>query len=136
MDQYIIKGGKPLQGEVNISGAKNAALGILAAAIMSDDKVIIDNLPNVRDINVLLQAIENIGAKVEKIDQNTVKINGGFINSVIIDYEFIRKIRASYYLLGALLGKYKQAKVALPGGCNIGSRPIDQHIKEIGRAHV
>lgn len=129
MEQYIIKGGKPLVGEVTIGGAKNAALGILAAAIMTDETVTIDNLPDVRDINVLLQAIEGIGALVERVDAHTVKINGSNIGSVSIDYEFIRKIRASYYLLGALLGKYKKAQVALPGGCNIGSRPIDQHIK-------
>ena len=132
MNQYIIKGGKPLKGEVCISGAKNAALGILAAAIMSEETVVIDNLPDVQDINVLLEAIEKIGAKVERIEKptgHTVKINSSNIDSFIIDYDFIRKIRASYYLLGALLGKYKNAKVALPGGCNIGSRPIDQHIK-------
>lgn len=129
MEQYIIKGGKPLVGNVTIGGAKNAALGILAAAIMTDETVTIDNLPDVRDINVLLQAIEGIGAIVERVDAHTVKINGSNIGSVNIDYEFIRKIRASYYLLGALLGKYKKAQVALPGGCNIGSRPIDQHIK-------
>lgn len=129
MEQYIIKGGRPLVGEVCIGGAKNAALGILAAAIMANDTVIIDNLPNVRDINVLLQAIEGIGAKVERVSKHVVKINGSNIGSVSIDYEYIRKIRASYYLLGALLGKYKKAQVALPGGCNIGSRPIDQHIK-------
>lgn len=127
--QYIIKGGRPLNGEVTIGGAKNAALGILAAAIMTDDTVTIDNLPDVRDINVLLQAIEEIGARVERIDRHTVKINGSNIHSMNIDYEFIRKIRASYYLLGALLGKYGTSQVALPGGCNIGSRPIDQHIK-------
>lgn len=129
MEQYIIKGGKPLVGEVVIGGAKNAALGILAAAIMTDEWVTIENLPDVRDINVLLQAIEEIGATIERTDRHTVKINGSKINSISIDYEFIRKIRASYYLLGALLGKYKSAQVALPGGCNIGSRPIDQHIK-------
>lgn len=129
MEQYIIKGGRPLVGEVTIGGAKNAALGILAAAIMTNDTVTIENLPNVRDINVLLQAIEGIGAKVERVNSHIVKINGSKIGSVSIDYEFIRKIRASYYLLGALLGKYKKAQVALPGGCNIGSRPIDQHIK-------
>lgn len=129
MEQYIMKGGKPLVGEVTIGGAKNAALGILAAAIMTDETVTIDNLPNVRDINVLLQAIEGIGARVERINEHVVKINGSKIGSVNIDYEYIRKIRASYYLLGALLGKYKRAQVALPGGCNIGSRPIDQHIK-------
>lgn len=129
MEEYIMKGGKPLVGEVTIGGAKNAALGILAAAIMTDDTVTLENLPDVRDINVLLQAIEGIGARVERVGAHTVKINGSNIGSVSIDYEFIRKIRASYYLLGALLGKYKKAQVALPGGCNIGSRPIDQHIK-------
>lgn len=129
MEEYIIKGGKPLVGEVTIGGAKNAALGILAAAIMTDETVTIDNLPDVRDINVLLQAMEGIGAHIERVDRHVVRINGSNIGSVNIDYEYIRKIRASYYLLGALLGKYKKAQVALPGGCNIGSRPIDQHIK-------
>ena len=129
MEQYIMKGGNPLKGEVTISGAKNAALGILAASIMTDETVTLENLPNVRDIRVLLQAIQEIGARVEYVDTNTVKINGSNISSVSIDYEFIRKIRASYYLLGALLGKYRKSQVALPGGCNIGSRPIDQHIK-------
>ncbi|MDF2590096.1 MAG: UDP-N-acetylglucosamine 1-carboxyvinyltransferase [Anaerocolumna sp.] len=129
MEQYIIKGGKALQGEVTIGGAKNAALGILAAAVMTDDTVTIENLPDIGDINILLQAIEGIGAKVERINEHTVKINGSQIDCMSIDYEFIRKIRASYYMLGALLGKFKRAQVALPGGCNIGSRPIDQHIK-------
>ncbi len=86
-------------------------------------------MPNVRDINVLLQAIEEIGAKVERVDAHKVKINGSFIRDVSVDNEFIRRIRASYYLIGALLGKYKKAEVALPGGCDIGSRPIDLHIK-------
>lgn len=129
MEQYIIKGGKALAGEVTIGGAKNAALGILAAAVMTDEQVTIENLPDVSDICIQLQAIEAIGAKVERIDRHTVKINGGTINSRSIDDDFVRRIRASYYLLGALLGKYKYAEVALPGGCNIGSRPIDQHIK-------
>mgnify|MGYP004505188397 FL=1 len=129
MEQYVIKGGNPLVGEVEIGGAKNAALAILAAAIMTDETVTIENLPNVRDINVLLNAIEGIGARVERINKHKVKINGAFINDLSVDYEFIKKIRASYYLLGALLGKYKKAEVALPGGCDIGSRPIDLHIK-------
>lgn len=129
MEQYIVKGGVPLVGEVEISGAKNAALAIVAAAIMTDDKVIIDNLPDVRDINVLLQAIEGIGAKVVHRTENCVEIDSSSIHSVTVDYEYIKKIRASYYLLGALLGKFNKAEVALPGGCNIGSRPIDQHIK-------
>ena len=129
MEQYVIKGGNPLYGEVEIGGAKNAALAILAAAIMTDETVTIDNLPNVRDINVLLQAIEEIGAHVERVDIHKVKINGSFIRGVNVDNEFIRRIRASYYLIGALLGKYKRAEVALPGGCDIGSRPIDLHMK-------
>ena len=129
MEQYVIKGGNPLYGEVEIGGAKNAALAILAAAIMTDETVTIDNLPNVRDINVLLQAIEEIGAHVERVDIHKVKINGSFIRGVNVDNEFIRRIRASYYLIGALLGKYKHAEVALPGGCDIGSRPIDLHMK-------
>lgn len=129
MEQYIIKGGKPLVGEVTISGYKNAALGIIAAAVMTDETVKIENVPDIRDIDVLLQAIEEIGAKVERINRNTIKINGSKINTLSVDFDYVRKIRASYYLVGALLGKYKNAKVALPGGCNIGSRPIDQHIK-------
>lgn len=129
MEQYVIKGGNPLYGEVEIGGAKNAALAILAAAIMTDETVTIDNLPNVRDINVLLQAIEEIGAHVERVDIHKVKINGSFIRGVNVDNEFIGRIRASYYLIGALLGKYKHAEVALPGGCDIGSRPIDLHMK-------
>ncbi len=129
MEQYIIKGGHPLVGEVEIGGAKNAALAILAAGIMTDDTVRIDNLPDVNDINVLLDAIAGIGASVHRIDRHTVSINGKGIRDFSIEYDYIKKIRASYYLLGALLGKYKHAEVALPGGCNIGSRPIDQHLK-------
>ena len=129
MDKYIIKGGTPLTGEVEISGAKNAALGILAAAIMTDETVTIDNLPDVKDINVLIDAIEGIGATVHRVNRHCVKINGSTIVSVHADNEYIKKIRASYYLLGALLGRFDKAEVTLPGGCNIGSRPIDQHIK-------
>ena len=129
MEQYIIKGGNPLVGEVEIGGAKNAALAILAAAIMTDETVTIDNLPDVNDINVLLEAISGIGAEVDRIDRHTVRINGSNIENFDIEYDYIKKIRASYYLLGALLGKYKRAEVALPGGCNIGSRLIDQHLK-------
>lgn len=129
MEQYIMKGGNPLVGEVTIGGAKNAALGILAASIMTDDDVVIDNLPDVRDVNVMLEAIQEIGASVERIDRHTVRINASGIKEVSVDDDYIRKIRASYYFIGALLGKYKSAQVPLPGGCNIGSRPIDLHIK-------
>ena len=129
MEQYVIKGGNPLVGEVEIGGAKNAALAILAAAIMTDEMVYIENLPDVRDINVLLEAIREIGASVERVSPTEVKITGSTIANISVEYEYIKKIRASYYLLGALLGKYKTAEVPLPGGCNIGSRPIDQHLK-------
>ena len=129
MEQYVIKGGNPLYGEVEIGGAKNAALPILAAAIMTDETVLIDNLPDVNDINVLLDAIEGIGATVQRVDRHTVRINGSGVKDDDIEYDQIKKIRASYYFIGALLGKCKRAAVALPGGCSIGSRPIDQHLK-------
>lgn len=129
MEQYVIKGGNPLVGEVEIGGAKNAALAILAAAIMTDETVTIDNLPNVRDINALLEAMSDIGARIDRVDVHTVKICGATVRDVPVDYDSMKKIRASYYLLGALLGKYKRAEVILPGGCNIGSRPMDLHIK-------
>lgn len=129
MEQYVIRGGKPLIGEVNISGAKNAALGILAASIMTDEEVVIDNLPDVNDVNVLLDAIAALGASVDRVDEHTVRICGKGIKSRVVDFEGVRKMRASYYLLGSLLGKYGSAKVALPGGCAIGARPIDLHLK-------
>ena len=129
MEQYAIKGGNPLVGEVEIGGAKNAALAILAAAIMTDETVLIENVPDVRDTNVMMQAMESIGVVVNRIDRHTVKINASQIHDLVIEDDYIKKIRASYYLLGALLGKYSKAEVALPGGCNIGLRPIDQHIK-------
>ena len=129
MEQYAIKGGNPLVGEVEIGGAKNAALAILAAAAMTDETVTIENVPDLRDTMAMLQAMESIGIRVEKLDRHTIKINAGTINDLIIEDDSIKKIRASYYFLGALLGKYKKAEVALPGGCNIGLRPIDQHIK-------
>ena len=129
MEQYIIKGGNPLVGEVEIGGAKNAALGILAASVMTDEPVIIENLPDVRDTSVLIQAMESIGVIVDRIDRHTVKINASMIDNFTIDNGYIKKIRASYYMLGALLGKYHVAQVALPGGCNIGSRTIDQNLK-------
>ena len=128
MEQYVIKGGRPLAGEVVINGAKNAALGIIAAAVMTDEPVIIENIPDVWDINVLLDAIAEIGVIVERPDRSTVKIIG-HVNTTLVDNESMRKMRGSYYLIGALLGKCRQAQVPLPGGCNIGSRPIEQHIK-------
>ena len=129
MEQYVIKGKQPLRGEVEIGGAKNAALAILAAATMADESVLIENIPNVQDVNVLLEAIREIGAGADRLDDHSVRINGASITDYRVDHEYIKKIRASYYLLGALLGKYKKAEVALPGGCAIGARPIDLHIK-------
>lgn len=129
MEQYVIKGGVPLSGEVTIGGAKNAALPILAASVMTDETVEIENVPDVRDTQVLMQAIESIGVTVVRTGTNTVKINAARARNHSIENESIKKIRASYYLIGALLGKYKSAGVPLPGGCNIGLRPIDQHIK-------
>jgi len=129
MEQYAIKGGNPLVGEVEIGGAKNAALPILAASVMTDETVYIDNMPDVRDNNELLKAMQNVGVMVDRTGRHNVTINAGQINSLVVEDDNIKKIRASYYLLGAMLGKYKHAEVALPGGCDIGSRAIDQHIK-------
>ena len=126
---FVMKGGNPLRGEVVISGAKNAALGIVAGALLTDEEVIIENLPDVRDINVMLEALRAIGAKVRRIESHVVSIQADQLSLKSVDDDAIRRIRASYYFIGALLGKYHQAKVALPGGCAIGERPIDQHIK-------
>ena len=133
MEQYVIKGGRPLAGEVVINGAKNAALGIIAAAVMTDEPVIIENIPDVWDINVLLDAIAEIGVIVERPDRSTVKIIG-HVNTTLVDNESMRKMRGSYYLIGALLGKCRQAQVPLPGGCNIGSRPIDNISRDLSRS--
>jgi len=130
MEQLLIKGGKPLIGEVTISGAKNAALGILPAALLSKDICRIENVPCIDDIQVLLEGIKDLGVSVVfEDDRHTVIMDCRKVDKKIVDYEQIKKIRASYYLVGALLGTYKESEVALPGGCNIGSRPIDQHIK-------
>ena len=130
MEHYIVKGGNSLSGEVEIAGAKNAALAILAASIMTNETVTVENVPDVSDIRAILKTIEVIGGYVEKLDRHTFRINGsGISKDTPVDNEYVRKIRGSYYLIGSLLGKYKKADVALPGGCNIGLRPIDQHIK-------
>lgn len=129
MEQLIIKGGTRLKGTVSVSGAKNAALAIIPASILCKGICIIENVPCVNDISVLLDAMMELGVKVEYIDEHTIKIDSRKVNTMRVNYEHINKIRASYYLLGSLLGRFKEAEVALPGGCNIGSRPIDQHIK-------
>lgn len=129
MRQYAVKGGSPLVGEVEIGGAKNAALGILAAAIMSDEPVEIENVPDLSDIDVMLEALDALGAHVEKLNRHTVRICGSTIYTSTLTLDALSKIRGSYYFVGALLGKYKNAEVILPGGCSIGSRPVDLHLK-------
>ena len=129
MNRYIIEGGTPLEGSVNIYGAKNASLPLTVAAVLTEEPVVIDNLPDVSDINVMLDAIASTGAKVERISRHKVKITGASVNTHTVDYGYVKKIRASYYLLGSLLGRFGEAEVAMPGGCAIGERPIDQHIK-------
>ena len=129
MEEFVIRGGRPLKGEVTVSGAKNAALGLLAASIMANEDVILRNIPDVNDVNTLLEAIKDTGATVKRLGRHDVLLNGATIRSFVVDNGYIRKMRAGYYLLGAFLGKYHSAQVALPGGCAIGSRPIDQHLK-------
>ena len=116
-------------GEVEIGGAKNAALPIIAASIMTDESVQVDNIPDVRDTNVLLDAMQEIGVMIKRNNRHSVSINASQVHDYVVDGDNIRKIRASYYFIGALLAKYKNAEVALPGGCDIGCRAIDQHIK-------
>jgi UDP-N-acetylglucosamine 1-carboxyvinyltransferase len=129
MEKLIVSGGQKLNGTVSVSGAKNAALAIIPATLLCKDISIIENVPNVADIKILLEAMVELGVKVQYIDANTIKIDTRYISSVEVGYEHISRIRASYYLIGALLGRCNEAQVAMPGGCNIGSRPIDQHIK-------
>lgn len=129
MERYIIKGGHRLTGEVEVGGFKNAALPIIAATLLCDEDVIIDNIPNVSDVNIMLQAIEEIGAKVDRISEHKVRINAAGVHSTSIENGAISKTRSSYYPVGSLIGRFKTAVSPLPGGCNIGSRPIDFHIK-------
>ena len=129
MRRYAVKGGAPLVGEVEIGGAKNAALGILAAALMSDETVEIENVPDLSDIDVMLDALRTLGAKVDKVNRHTVRINGATVYTTTLLNEDLNKIRGSYYFVGALLGKYGNAEVILPGGCSIGSRPVELHMK-------
>ncbi len=129
MSKLLVNGGKELFGEVNISGAKNAAVAIIPAAILADGVCRIENVPDIKDVEVVLDILKILGAKVNKIDSNTIEIDSRYLNSFIADCEEARKMRASYYLMGALLGRMGRARVRLPGGCNFGERPIDQHIK-------
>ena len=130
MTKYIVQGGKPLFGEVDISGAKNAAVAIIPAALMVDGVCRVENLPQISDVTMSLKILENLGAQIRTVNRHTVEIDSTRIHSTRTDYELARKIRASYYLIGALLGRFGHGEVAMPGGCNFGGvRPIDLHVK-------
>ncbi len=129
MEKIVVKGGNRLSGEVCISGAKNAAVAIIPAAILVDGVCVIENVPNIRDVHVIVGILEHMGAQVEFLDKYTLRIDCSSVDKHTAPYEMVRKMRASYYLLGSLLGRFHAADIAMPGGCNFGSRPIDQHIK-------
>ncbi len=129
MTKYVIRGGKPLHGEVEISGAKNAALAILPAAILVDGVCRIENIPQISDVTLILNIIQELGADVRTINRNTVEIDASRVRNILVPDALTRKVRASYYFVGALLGRFGKADVALPGGCDFGGRPIDQHLR-------
>jgi UDP-N-acetylglucosamine 1-carboxyvinyltransferase len=128
-EKIIIEGGNKLTGVLNISGAKNSAVGVIPAVVLSNEKCIIRNLPNIKDVIYLKDLLLSLGAKVEMEDISTMLVDSSTINNYTADYELAKQMRASYYFLGALLGRFKKAEVPFPGGCDIGVRPIDQHIK-------
>jgi len=128
LDKYVINGGNALRGEVEISGAKNAAVAIIPAALMVDGVCRIENLPQISDTDMLLTILADLGAKVRFINNSTVEIDSTDVHFQDSTYDLMRKIRASYYLIGAMLGRFGTAKTTMPGGCNFGARPIDQHI--------
>lgn len=129
LTKYIVRGGKPLFGEVEVSGAKNAAVAILPAALLVEGVCRIENIPQISDVHLFYTILDELGASVRFINPHTVEIDCTHIRSTRTSYEMARRIRASYYLIGALLGRFARAEVAMPGGCNFGVRPIDQHIK-------
>lgn len=130
MTKYVINGGKRLNGEVTISGAKNAAVAIIPAALLVDGSCRIENVPKIIDVTLQMEILRELGVSVRLLNATTVELDGECVQDAKVPYELMRKIRASYYLIGALLGKYHHAEVAMPGGCNFGGiRPIDQHIK-------
>ena len=129
MTKYVIEGGRPLYGSIEISGAKNAAVAILPAALLVDGPCRIENIPQISDVTLILQILRELGASVRTINRTTVEIDCSMVRNQPVPYELARKIRASYYLIGALLGRFGKAEVPPPGGCDLGGRPIDQHIK-------
>lgn len=129
MQKLVVRGGTPLEGEVTVSGAKNSTVAIIPATLLIDGPCRIENIPDIRDVKVFLKILESLGAKVDYISESAVIIDTSSVDCCEARYNEASKLRASYYLLGALLGRFKTAKVSLPGGCDFGSRPIDQHIK-------
>lgn len=129
LDKFIICGGNKLRGEVNVSGAKNAVVAIIPATILAQGVCRIENIPNISDVSIMIRILYQMGADIKMINKNTLEIDTSNIASTTVPYELTKHLRASYYLLGALLGRYARARVAMPGGCNFGVRPIDQHIK-------
>ena len=129
LTKYVIHGGKPLYGEIDISGAKNAAVAIIPAALLVDGVCRIENLPQISDVTLLLNILQELGADVRTVNRTTVDVDCSHIRNARVPEELARKIRASYYLIGALLGRFGSAEVPPPGGCDFGGRPIDQHIK-------
>lgn len=129
MIKYVIRGGRPLSGEVSVSGAKNAALGVIAASSLVEGVTRIENIPKILDVTLMLEILRELGAKVRLVNGSTVEIDSTTIVNTSASYEAMRKIRGSYYFIGALLGRFGHAVVAMPGGCDLGVRPIDQHIK-------
>lgn len=130
MEKIIINGGKPLMGEVTICGAKNSVVGLIPAALLAEEGVcVLENIPGISDVSMMLSILKGLGARIKVINKNTVEIDSRNIITNVVPYEMSKKLRASYYLIGALLGRFKKAKVAMPGGCDFGTRPIDQHLK-------
>ncbi|MBQ8297914.1 MAG: UDP-N-acetylglucosamine 1-carboxyvinyltransferase [Ruminococcus sp.] len=129
MDKFVIKGGRRLTGEVTISGAKNAAVALLPAVILCDEPCILENVPSISDVNICLRILKEMGAEVTSLGKDSYRIDPTNIDKCCVPYETARKMRASYYFLGSLLGKFNKARVSMPGGCPLGDRPIDQHLK-------
>ena len=129
MERYVISGGRPLKGTVPICGAKNAAVAILPAVICSDEPCVIDNIPNISDVEAIIDIMRWMGARIERLSPGRIRIDATTITSCEVPAEMSRKMRASYYFLGALLSRFSRAHVSLPGGCDLGPRPIDQHLK-------
>ena len=129
MSKFIVNGGKPLSGDVHISGSKNAAVAVLPAALLLDGPCTIENIPDINDVEIYVNILKGLGADVSYLNNNSIMVNGQNVSSYTASYEIVKSIRASYYLLGAMLGRFRKAEVSLPGGCDFGFRPMDQHIK-------